>query len=703
MLQCDMCAGSEFKHCYQDDVTGSDFDTVSLLQDSCGFTDSQKVSLYSYMWQITSKQTLWIDVLKFSLHFIDYPCSVEYMRMEDIAIENLYCGSRVPWEYYSISSRVNVSFSSNIYLPNKGEFQIFFREGKHVRHTKHILQVALTNQKHILFYNAKHVERQFLYFIAHRLHLIHLSISSRWSSSYITIYDGPGIESPQKRVSANITSSAFIMLLVVRTKDGNPLLPDFQPHFIRYKSTYNEMPKCAETVPSGVEENVQISIKSNFLGTERCTWNVPSTIRMLVIDDKGAVERPETLLDDEHCLYGGIYIYAKRNDEDLHEIYSKCRRRINNKPFEFIPHENTETVIAAVIFYPYSKLTDQEFIYFQKYPFPIGLAKYKTHINNCNFKKFCKAPINFPTEYALLSLMLARDSLTFHAQYIGDSDVTTRLEFHQQLAPAYTAYFTSSLCNTPPHYCNCVVLRVQYANPVSYFVPEANRAEQFFTPNKDGYETDISFASSLYINMSACEVKSYKIWWMLTFVKWDAFGIVDFKIKTANTSLPLLLNNYLEWHILQLDALLVPLQPSVWWFLLHIIGNAPVAGKQADTAAKVCIRCLFCYDIQLNVEILQQGKTESTVYDITNYPLIKGTNYTVYTQRYTHIECITGITCTTCNIIVTYRGSLRQNQTESCGCELSELGVFVRLISRERKSTSVTSLKGNPISKISER
>ena len=78
------------------------------------------------------------------------------------------------------------------------------------------------------------------------------------------------------------------------------------------------------------------------------------------------MERPETLLDDEYCIYGGIYIYSKRNDTNLQAIYSICRKGINNKPFEFIPEVNADTVIAAVVFYPYSNITDQDFIYFKK-------------------------------------------------------------------------------------------------------------------------------------------------------------------------------------------------------------------------------------------------------------------------------------------------------------------------------------------------
>ena len=694
MLNFDKCASIEFKHCYQDDVSGSNSDRMSLLQDPCGFIDSQKVSLYRYMWRLTSRQTVWIDILHFNLYFVDFPCTVEYITIEDTGMENLYCGTRVPWKYYSLNSTVNVTFISDVHLPKKGEFQLFFQEGMKVWHSKYINQVTLTDQRHIFHY-AKRDETQFLYFIAHRLHIIHLNISSCWSGSHIAIYDGPGIKSPQKRVSSNVTSSAFILLVVVTTKDSNAALPHCQQSLMRYKSTYNETKRCVTTFNSAkVPEEVHVSIKSAFLGTERCTWNVPSNITLLTIDDKGAVERPETLLDDEHCIYGGTYIYSKKNDADLQEVYLKCRKGKHNKPFKFIHNRNTDTVIAAVVFYPYSKITDQDFISFQTWTWPMALENYRTRIDNCTIKKICEASINFPADF------IFADDITFYTQYIGHSDVSTGLEFSQQLAPAYTAYFTSSLCNTPPHYCTCIKLQVKHSNPVSYLIPEANRVDHFFVPNKDGYEADIPFASSLYINMSACEARNYKIWWMLTFVKWKFFDAVDFKIKSTNTSFPLVLNDNMMWHILKLDALLNPVYSSVWWFLLHIIENAPISVYNTDIVAKVCIHCLICHNIQLSVEVLQQGKDESIVYNITNHRLIHSTNYK---HRPFKDECITGIMCTACNIILTYRGNLPQNQTEGCGCEYSELGVLAKTFGRDRKSTSATSVKGNPISKVSKR
>ena len=183
-------------------------------------------------------------------------------------------------------------------------------------------------------------------------------------------------------------------------------------------------------------------------------------------------------------------------------------------------------------------------------------------------------------------------------------------------------------------------------------------------------------------------------------MKWGFLDDVDFKIKTTNTSFPLLLNDDLVWHNLQLDALLTPTQTSVWWFLLHVMENEPNSDHHIDIIARVCFDCLLCHDIQVNVEVLQPGKNESIVCNINDYTLVNSANNR---RNYLQNECVTGITCTTCNIILTYKSSPPQNQTEECGCEFAKLSVLVKNYKEGRKLTSVTSVKGKRISKTSKR
>ena len=87
--QSSMCGHSQFKHCHEDVVTCSG--EVAVLQDDCGFIDSSKIDLYTYMyaWLITAKQTVWIDIIEFNLRFFDFPCSVEYVSIKDAAMKKI--------------------------------------------------------------------------------------------------------------------------------------------------------------------------------------------------------------------------------------------------------------------------------------------------------------------------------------------------------------------------------------------------------------------------------------------------------------------------------------------------------------------------------------------------------------------------------------------------------------------------------------
>ena len=698
MLQFGRCAGIALRPCYQDDTTGSRSDPVSVLHDPCGFIDSQKVPLYNYRWRITSNQTVWVDILKFSLYFLDFPCSVEYIGIKDSDKENQYCGSRVPWKYYSVSSTVFVTFISNGQLQTRGEFQLFFQEGEHVCHLTRIFQAVLTEQEPISS-ELKHDETQFLYVIAHRLHQIHVTTSSCWAGTHIAaVYDGPGIKSPQIPLSANITSSAFIMLIVVTNEYSITRLRNCQPYLImKYKSIYKENNNCMEyAIPTSYCGKIEISIGNNTLGTERCIWKVPSYAKMLLIDDKDALERPETLLDDERCIYGGIYVYSKRNGTELQEVFSKCRKDTHLEPLEFIVEENTETVIGAVVFYPYSKLINQTFAYTTS-SYAVGLySKYNKRITDCNIEKVCESNITLPTESYYHT---CHHDVMFHAQYVGHSDMSINITLPKLLAPApgsptYRVYFKSSLCYTPPHYCTCVHFKVKnHMNFVSYYVEDANHAENSITRNKQGYEVDINLASSLYINVSACVGKAHKAWWLVTFKANYTLHII--KVEKINSSFQFQLRHN-HWHEFSLDSFLSKTQPLMWWFLLHIIQNAPKHGEQTDTA-QVCIRCLLCYNIDLSVEILYPGKDESVVYKVINFTAV---HTHVSEFRHSGQTCTKGIFCATCNIILTYHGGLPQNQKMGCGCGLS---ILVRKVSRNRRSTSTTSVKGNHITKLSNR
>ena len=112
------------------------------------------------------------------------------------------------------------------------------------------------------------------------------------------------------------------------------------------------------------QNKLQISLRNDSFGTESCSWEVPLQLTALYIDEYalGAWDRPETLFDDEYCMYGGIFVYSKRNTTEPQEIISLCRRDYRLEFNRLIPEEGGDTMIAVVVFYSYSKNVDHTFI-----------------------------------------------------------------------------------------------------------------------------------------------------------------------------------------------------------------------------------------------------------------------------------------------------------------------------------------------------
>ena len=181
-------------------------------------------------------------MLAFDLYFVYFPCSVEYMAIRDGDLENVYCGYRIPWKYYSTDSLVSITFIKSAHF--NGWFKMFFQEGKKVLHKTHTLSTKIHEQKY-LFNEIKHEETQFLYLLANRSQVIEVNISLCWSGIHAAIYDGPGVKSPQKHVRAKVTSSAFIMLIVITVGDSNTPVTGCQSYLdLMYNSIRSDMEKC---------------------------------------------------------------------------------------------------------------------------------------------------------------------------------------------------------------------------------------------------------------------------------------------------------------------------------------------------------------------------------------------------------------------------------------------------------------------------
>ena len=230
---------------------------------------------------------------------------------------------------------------------------------------------------------------------------------------------------------------------------------------------------------------------------------------------------PDTLLPNEHCIYGGTFVYSRTNATNLEEVFAICRKDKEVETLELFDIKDEEVVVAVIAFHQYSLIDERTYI-----ARGIPDSAYGKQVKNCNSKKVCELSVSFSGDFSpnTHTYMVHVDKVV---QYIGMSDFSTKIEF-SQIAPAYIVYFTSSICYTPPNYCTCVTLHLDYSIPVSHFVREANYGDKAFMPSSDtnlyflsamrksdGY--DITFASSLSVNLSECEGRYPRIWWLLIF------------------------------------------------------------------------------------------------------------------------------------------------------------------------------------------
>ena len=731
--QISRCADKTFRHCYQDTVTGTHPDMVSELHDPCGFIDSQKINFNKYLharghffkhvWWIKSRQTVWIELLEFQLNFDDFPCYTEYMEINNGDTNNRYCGIREPWKYYSTKSEVFIIFVTDVQLTKlqciqgdirgdvdllsigyrytRGIFQFYFQEGQRIRHNTHLYQAKLNDLKDINYEVTSIETRLFLYFITHRLQAIQLNISSCWSHTHLAVYDGPGVKSQQKHEGNNVTSTAFIMLLVI---DINGLLIDCQKYpLVRYKSVPHNIGKCRIKKKSNKDVYVAISRQS-------CVWHVPSHLDIVKID---SYKRPETLLDGEMCIYGGIFIYSRVKNTKVREMGLICGQRVQMEHLDFFLKDDERVLIALIVFDSYSKIHG---IISKAYA---SEDTRNTRVSICNSDQDCQASIDldigansiFKNQYYVGLPSEAK------VQYIGMSGVSTNIEFIQKRASAFAGYFTSSLCLTSPYFCSCVALQVKYSYPITYLLHEMQHPHEVVKkmPNtrfniKDSNKINVAFASSVFVNMSACEQNNRTMWWILTF-------LLEFPRETdtfENTSYPLLLSPGKEsWFKFDFDELAFYFNQSLdafdghrsWWIMIHIMQNKH-KHESSDNydMTKVCFHCLSCYDIQLKVEMLEQGKDESVVYTISNFEHIQSENHNS-SDLYSYLqECRMGITCNECNVILTYTGNLpyRGQCAREHWCASPEI-MLKRIISTKRQSLLMTSIKKIQIFKISNR
>ena len=319
------CLLSHLKHCFQDDHPYTT--KPSLRSGFCGFIDSQRITTpQGFTWWIRTTQTVWLHFILFELHLDHFSCYNEHMILvESDDVRNIFCGRRVPWYHYGQTSTEFLDFVSSHVLFKTYAFKIYFQEGKELQYKEIKTEVPHTSV--FTHLNFEHQNYNFItmYILAERWRSISLQIDNNCTYISSKVYDGPGVKSPQLRNGE--TSTAFIVLLRMQQNTMDPYC--LNGFHVDYMTHYHA--ESVQITDQCIRRNVRDYGYANVTEltlpplhqNQRCVWwsdhKRPKRLDIKSFSFNG----PNALLDNEECLYGGLFIYLRKNGVYNH-LWSSC-------------------------------------------------------------------------------------------------------------------------------------------------------------------------------------------------------------------------------------------------------------------------------------------------------------------------------------------------------------------------------------------
>ena len=337
------CYSLTFRHCFKDENQYNR--KYSVMRGLCGYIDSLKLgSIYKYTWRIQTSRSIWIHFNLFDLYFNTFPCSLEYVLIHDALKEYTYCGKRLPWNYYSKSSAITFSFHSDQNLHTKGKFQIFFQDENPIDHA---IKIKADLQGKFIT-TVLHPSRVFFFFVADRTMRIQLYVESNCSVLQPAVYDGPGVKSPRLPFKSVVNSTAFLLLLVVNRFQSLCLETNF-----RFIHDIDNAPNCF------LGQALHYANLKTEWRNYRCKWTSNGTRAMLRIN-RYILKGADTLLDNEICIFGGIFVFAEMDYKSYKLLWSGCTSLLSGRELEasILAHDKSKLIILLVDFQSYSMVQD---------------------------------------------------------------------------------------------------------------------------------------------------------------------------------------------------------------------------------------------------------------------------------------------------------------------------------------------------------
>jgi len=356
-----------FKSWLQDTTEYTQLAGFVYLRAWGGIIDSARIHnrehLRGWIWQISSRESVWLMFDVFRLHqrkneseSVNY-CTGEVMFIFDTT-KITYCGFRAPWKYYSSNSMIRIYYRSDMDVSDEGEFKMAFQEGPRVR----MKEVKSTVSRRVNTYKllAKEDTRVHYYLLAHKLNSIVFHVEAACKSVQMALYDGPGDRSPTfpLRASQIFMSTSFVVFIKIYHKlstspcSSNAVNVEFKAMF---KQPVNN---CL--FPEQMTET-DLVIKLQLLAVpenQRCLF-VPqhNVARMRVEYYK--YSGPDRLLDNEHCVYGGLLIYETYVGKEVELVWQGCDSDVLVENVE-LSFNGGQIIIAAASFKHYSNVVKFE-------------------------------------------------------------------------------------------------------------------------------------------------------------------------------------------------------------------------------------------------------------------------------------------------------------------------------------------------------
>ena len=641
------CSVRSFKHCFQDDYT---YKTPPLLQTGfCGFIDSNRItSPQGFTWRITTHQTVWLHFILFELYFDNFPCSLEYMSLgENKDVKHIYCGYRLPWYYYSQTSTISVDFVSDNILLEKYNFKIYFQNGKHIAYKK----LKVTGGYNVTFKHLdfEHQKYDFIdiYILAERWRVISVQRDNNCSLILSKVYDGPGVKSSQLGVGQ--ASTGFIVLLKIQQNiKEHYCLNGF---FVQYRTYHvlensHNMEQCINEreLGAGIIE-LSWSPSEPFLRhNRRCIWQSGDVKRSGLTVKSFNFTGPDTLLDNEECLFGGLFIYLKSGKSYMN-AWSSCKpyNQLRDIP---IFTTQTQVLVTTIEFTQYSEIVRFEGIISAEK----GLT-FNVHEDNLSNGTYLIDIRKFPMNYTFFEPTLPWDIPQFpmwpvgiyeptaYVQSLTDNTRSYELTFGSMRSISAVITFVSSKCNIPPLGCSCVSFSARFGHKItSYYIPEASQQEDFRTVDLLS-SPFLSAVTSLSVNQSKCRPNTKSIWMLKLSFRYNINVI-------ANKSMQVMLADDDVYNLIVNITKNKAKKPI--WVLFHLHLDKSDF-NHSKFLTELLVRGISCSDSiikSLEVEFIKPG-VAAVVYKTSRV----GDSADAFGMLYLHLK---GITCHPCNAIIRF-------------------------------------------------